>query len=187
MRIVRRITPDMLELLTPISDASLAGEEVLLRIGRSGLTLGYVPLAKAEWRVFPAPDQDTLGRLAASRSAAVFAAFDADHCIGICAVAEQRYGWAELLDIRVDAAKRRSGAASMLLDSCVAFAERRGLRGMTATASDANPAVCQFLEHKGFTLQGFDRLALAYAPEEADKPLARRACALFFYQLFKKG
>lgn len=188
MPIVLRMTPELLERTHPINASSLVGEDVLLRIGRSGFTLGYVPLARAEWRSFP-PDPMASPALLALPHAALFAAFeDNDAFAGQAAVmADPATGWTQIIDIRVDASHRRTGIASLLLDACQSFAESQGARGLCIHVPDSNPAACQFCEHCGFTLQGLDRMALIYTEAERDKPLARRAARLSFYRLNQKG
>ena len=187
--IVHKLTPELVEKLRPVSDASLVGEEVMLRIGRTGFTLGYVPLPRAEWRSFPAEPMADPNLLLRLPQAAMFAAFEDDGSfVGQAAVmADAATQWARIIDIRVDAAHRRTGVASLLLESCQGFAEKQGMRGLSIHVTDTNPAACQFCEHRGFALQGMDRLALAYTDAERDKPLARRACQLFFYRTNQKG
>ena len=43
MRVVRKVTPEMLPLPDTIQGSVLIGEETLLRIGRSGFTIEYLP------------------------------------------------------------------------------------------------------------------------------------------------
>ena len=62
-----------------------------------------------------------------------------------------------------------------------------GMTGLKMCVTDTNPVICQFCEHCGFSLQGLDRHALIYTELERDKPLARRACQLHFYQQHQKG
>ncbi|MBQ7865969.1 MAG: GNAT family N-acetyltransferase, partial [Clostridia bacterium] len=112
MLTVRKLTPELMERLRPISDASLAGEEVMLRIGRSGFTLGYVPLPRAEWRSFPMVSRAEPARLLADPNAAILLAFEDDTFVGQDAVASDgETVWTEIIDIRVDAAHRRQGVA----------------------------------------------------------------------------
>lgn len=183
MRSVQRITREALPLTGHLSDRVLTGEEVLLKVGRSGFGISYLPLNKAEWRAFPPSEESDPVQLIMDERAAVFAAYEDDRLIGTACVRTGEKGWAEVLDIRVDAPYRRTGAAGMLLDACDRFASVRGMRGLKVEASEANPALCQFCEHKGFVLHGLDRMALVYSATEKTKPLARRACALYFYRL----
>ena len=77
--------------------------------------------------------------------------------------------------------------ATALIAACERFAERQGMHGLRVTASESNPVLCQFLQHNGFELQGLNRRALIHTPEEREKPLMRRACALYFYRETEKG
>lgn len=184
---IRRLTADDLPLIRPIADASLAGEEAMLRITRTGFALQYMPLPRAEWRKF-LPDElaDPLIVVNDDRSA-LFAAFEDDAFIGLASVRINPTNWADLLDIRVDASHRRKSVARNLLDACERFADTHGMHGLRIASSDANPALCQFCEHCGFTLCGVDTRALAYTESERLKPLARRASLLFFYRPIQKG
>lgn len=182
MLTVRKITPELLPKLRELSSASLAGEDVVLRIGRSGFTLGYVPLPRAEWRSFPPQ-----ARVLQSPGVTLLGAFEDDVLVGSAALCEDDTGWTEILDIRVDAVHRRKGIARALLATVEDTSLRHGTMGLRMTVTDTNPTACQFCEHCGFTLQGLDRMALIYTPQERDKPLARRASQLFFYRLHQKG
>ena len=188
MLTVRRLTPDLLDRIRPISDASLCGEDVMLRIGRSGFSLGYIPLPRAEWRSFPMPPALQPALVVSDPCAAMFLAFDDEQFVGQAAVymtPETR--WTDILDIRVDAAYRRKGVARALLNAIESFSRKQGMNGLRIALTDDNTVACQFCEHCGFTLQGLDRMALAYTAAERDKPLARRACELYFYQQHQKG
>lgn len=188
MLTVRRLTPELLDSIRPISAASLCGEDVMLRIGRSGFTLGYVPLPRAEWRSFPAPAGLLPAQLLADTCATMFLAFDDDIFVGQAAIyntPETR--WTDILDIRVDAAYRRKGVARALLSAIESFSRQQDMNGLRIALTDDNTVACQFCEHCGFALQGLDRMALAYTAAERDKPLARRACELYFYQQHQKG
>lgn len=187
--IVHKLTPETVQQLRPVSDASLVGEEVMLRIGRNGFNLGYVPMPRAEWRTFPPDRLADPALLLGQPNAAMFAAFQDDGTFAGSAavIADPATGWTRIIDIRVDAAHRRTGIASLMLDACESFSEKLGMRGLSIHIPDSNPAACQFCEHCGFTLQGLDRMALSYTDAERDKPLARRACLLFFYRLHQKG
>ena len=188
MLTIKRLTADDLPLWRPISSASLAGEDVLLRIGRSGFALGYVPLQRAEWRDFPA-DESADPRVALSDDrCALFGAFAEDALIGYaCVRVSPATRWAQITDLRVEAAHRRQGVARNLLDFCERLALKRGMHGIRMACADTNPGLCQFCEHCGFTLAGVDSKALAYTDSERDKPLARRAALLTFYKPIQKG
>ena len=183
-----RLTPALLARLHPISDASLAGEEVVLRIGRSGFYLGYVPLDKAQWRSFPPPGRADPTAIVARNDAAAYAAFSEESLAGlVCMIFDGDSVWTDIADLRVDAAFRRQGVASALLRACEDASRERGMKGLRMAVPDSNPAACQFCEHCGFTLQGIDRFALLHTPSERGKPAAARACALLFYRPHQKG
>lgn len=188
MLTIKRLTIDDLPTLRPISSASLAGEDVLLRIGRNGFALGYVPLQRAEWRDFPQnPDADPRAVLSDGRCA-LFAAFEDGQPVGVASLrVNPTTRWAEITDLRVDAAHRRQGVGRNLLDFCERLALKRGMHGLKLACTDTNPALCQFCEHCGFTLAGVDAKALAYTDSERDKPLSRRAALLTFYKTIQKG
>lgn len=188
MLTIRRLTRELLSCLRPIDGASLAGEDVMLRIGRSGFALGYVPLARAEWRSFPPAERLQPEALLADENSAMFLAFEDDVFVGQAVVFSRREnGWTEILDLRVEAASRRRGVARALLGAMESFSRKAGMQGLRMAVTDDNTVACQFCQHCGFTLQGIDRMALAYTTAQRDKPLARRACQLFFYQLHQKG
>lgn len=179
---------DDLPALKPISSASLAGEEVLLRVGRTGYSLGYVPLPRAEWRDFPAAGEADPAAALTDPRCALFAAFEDGRFIGQTVVRmNAALGWADVLDLRVETASRRQGVGRNLLDFCERLAVRRGMRGLRLACSERNPALCQFCEHCGFALAGVDTKALAYTESEREKPLARRAALLTFYKTIQKG
>ena len=187
MLIVRRIKAETLNQIEPLADSQLVTEEAVLRIGRQGLQLSYMPLPKPEWRSFPAVAYADPSFLVRDEGSAFYGAFEGEKYIGCAAVTVNPNGWADVLDLRVDAAFRRQGAGRMLLDKCASFAEKRGLYGLRAACTDGNPGMCQFLEHEGFGLHGYDQMALSQSPEEKLKPRSRRASLLYFYRLHQKG
>ena len=187
MLIVRKIKEDTLHLVKALSDTQLVTEEAVLRIGRMGLQLGYGALPRAEWRSFPPVAYADPAFLVRDDSSAYYGAFESEQFIGGAAVTVNPNGWADVLDIRVDAAFRRQGAGRMLLDKCAAFAQKRELHGLRAACTDGNPGMCQFLEHEGFSLHGFDQMILSQGPEERLKPKSRRSSLFYFYRLNQKG
>ncbi len=187
MLIVRRIKAETLHQLEALTDSQVVNEEAVLRIGRMGLQLSYMPLPKPEWRSFPAVAYADPSFLVQDEGSAVYAAFEGEKHIGCASVTANPNGWADVLDLRVDAAFRRQGAGRMLLDKCTSFALKRGLYGLRVACTDQNSVMCQFLEHEGFSLCGFDQMALSQSPEERQKPKSRRASLLYFYRLNQKG
>ncbi len=182
MLIVRRIHADQLGLLRPLPDQQLVSEEAMLQVGRLGFQLSYRPLPKAEWRSFPPVDYADPLIITQDEGSAFYAAFEDDVYIGCAAVTTLPTGWADVLDLRVDAAHRRGGAGRMLLEKCEHFARKRSLHGLRIVCTDMNPGMCQFCEHTGFSLAGLDRMALAMSDTERLKPRSRRACLLCFYR-----
>lgn len=183
VRLVRRMAPGQLMGMNRLEDGVLIGEETMLRVGRSGFSISYVPLERAVWRSFPAPPEDEMTEMLRDGRGAVFGATVGSRVIGLSCVRLMRTGWAEIRDIRVDASCRRQGIGRMLLDACERFAQEGGAKGLKMEVSEANPVLCQFCEHTGFMLHGLDRMALVYTEAERSRPMARRACALYFYRL----
>ena len=188
MLMIKRLTVDDLHLWKPLNSPSLVGEDVLLKISRTGFSLGYMPLRHAEWRDFPpAFDADPHAVLLDDR-AALFAAFEDGEFIGAASLrVDPSTRWAEILDMRVESTHRRQGVGRNLLDFCERLAIKRGMHGLRIACPDTNPALCQFCEHCGFTLGGVDTKLLAYSDAERDKPLSKRASLLAFYKPIQKG
>lgn len=187
MMIVRRIKPETLQLVEPVNDTQLVTEDAVLRIGRMGLQMEIMPAVKPEWRSFPPVAYADPAFLVQDESSSFYAAFEGEQFIGCAAVTIHPNGWADLLDIRVDAAYRRQGAGRMLLDKCAEFAKKHQLHGLRAACTDQNPVMCQFLMQSGFTLHGFDQMILSQAPDERLKPRSKRASLLYYYRLNQKG
>ena len=183
MLTIRRITAENQDLMRPVSDASLVGEDVVLQVTRSGFLLRYQPRDSAEWRSFP-PALEAGLRLQAGQ-AVLYGAFQDEVSIGSLIVRLTDSGWADILDLRVDVPVRRQGVATALMASCDRFAAKHEAYGIRLEASDRNPTLCRFAEHAGFRLAGVDTMALAALPDERQKPLRQRACALFFYKLLR--
>ncbi|MBQ8160832.1 MAG: GNAT family N-acetyltransferase [Clostridia bacterium] len=182
MIFVRQLPPDDLP-SSLNADKSLIGEQLMIRITRLGFSLQYVPRQTAVWGNYP------MSRRAENAlsltSSALFGAFEGDEIIGQAIVTEKDGFWADILDLRVDVSHRRIGAGRLLLDACQTWGLTHACRGLSVTATDDNPVLCQFLEHQAFHLEGMDRFALALTDSERDKPLAQRKCQLFFYRPFQ--
>ena len=186
MTVIRRVTPDTAATVRMIVEPVLVGDVTLLRIGRSSLSLGYLPAKPAAMVAFPPDERIDFASALSDPSMALFAAYEEEQCIGTALVRTEGNGWAELMDIRVAATCCRRGVARSLMEACEAFAFRQGAEGLHLAIPDSNPGACQFAEQCGFTLQGFDRLALYLSRSERVKPLAARAVLLHFYRT-KKG
>lgn len=187
MMIARRIKADGLQQLSPLTDTQLVTEEAVLRIGSFGLEMGFMPLPRPEWRSFLPADYADPAYLVTDEASAVYGVFDAEKHIGIAAVTTTPSGWADVIDLRVDAAFRRQGAGRMLLDKCDSFARKRELHGVRVACTDDNPVMCRFLLHEGFTLCGYDAMVLTRSPQQRLKPKSKRVSLLFFYRLTQKG
>ena len=72
---VRRLTEETLDSVKLLADAVLIGEDTMLRIGRYGFELSYLPRQTAEWRSFPVRDEYAAVELLRRDDAAVFAAY----------------------------------------------------------------------------------------------------------------
>lgn len=182
MLTIRRLTSTAVRDLPPIADSILVGEDTLVQIGRSGISLSWTPVSRATWQPLPERMDADPELLCEVEDGAVFGAYADGVYVGRACMYAAHDGWAEVCDLRVDAAHRRQGVATQLMDACERLARSRGLYGLRCVTSDQNPTACRFLLQRGFTLQGMDRMALAASPEERVKPLMRRACALIFYR-----
>ncbi len=160
----------------------LCGDAVSVRISRSGFSLSYAPTGSSHWRSFGVSPRAQDALKGFIPSASIIGAFRDEVPVGIAVMADSRTGWAEVLDLRVDAASRQEGIGRALVEACQRRADQDGMAGLRIVVSDANPVMCQFCEHCGFRLEGIDRLAFAMTPEERVKPLMRRASALIFYR-----
>ncbi|MGN0778986.1 MAG: GNAT family N-acetyltransferase [Aristaeellaceae bacterium] len=187
MTLIRRVTPETAHTLRILMDPVLVGDVTLLRIGRNTLSLGYLPAKPAAMVVFAPDEQLDFTAALTEPSMALFAAYEEEQCIGTALVrVSSGNGWADLLDIRVAVTCCRRGIARSLMEACEAFACRHGAEGLHMAIPDSNPGACQFAEQCGFSLQGFDKLALTFSRTERVKPLAARAVLLHFYRN-KKG
>lgn len=186
MTVIRRVTPDTAATVRMIVEPVLVGDVTLLRIGRSSLSMGYLPAKPAAMIAFPPDERIDFAAALADPSMAFLAAYEEEQCIGTALVRANGGGWGDVLDIRVAAICCRRGVARSLMEACEAFALRQGAEGLHLAIPDSNPGACQFAEQCGFTLQGFDRMALSLSRSERVKPLAARAVLLHFYRT-KKG
>lgn len=183
---IRRITDDNAATARIHAEPVLVGDVTLLRIGRSSLSLGYLPAKPAAMVAFP-PDGGVDFSLALSDpDYALFAAYEDQECIGTALVRAMPSNWADVMDIRVAATFCRRGVARALIDACDSFAVRHGCEGLHIAVADSNPGACQFAEKCDFRLEGFDKAALIMNRTERAKPLAARAVLLHFYRN-KKG
>lgn len=72
-----------------------------------------------------------------------------------------------LWDIRVAAARRRSGLGSSLLQRAAGIARRRGAKRLLVETQNVNVPACRFYAARGCTLAGIDRDAYRGEPDVA--------------------
>ncbi len=174
----------LISLYNQIENRYLVGELAAVRVTRSGFSLEYMPLNKAEWRTYPPVSLFTPQELLKRKDAVCFFAFLDGQLAGQAVASHHWNNLAMLWDIRVNVHSRRKGVGRALLEACRSWALPRGLKGLMAETQDANPAACQFYQSCGFVLGGVDRMLYAAIPQQAQKPPALRDSALFFYLLF---
>ena len=181
MLVIKPLTPGQ-PLSREIDARTLCGDTVSVQVTRSGFTLSYMPTGTAHWRSFPwseSAEQTLAGYMPDSF---ILGAEQDGLLVGLLVAHCSKTRWCEVLDLRVDTSCRLQGIGRTLLDACMRNAARRDMAGLRMVVSDANPAMCQFAQHCGFSLEGIDRLAFAMSPEERLKPMMRRASALIFYR-----
>ena len=171
-------------LYNQIDNRYLVGELATVRVARSGFTLEYTPLNKAEWRTYPPESIFKPQDLVKRQDAVCFFAFLDDQLVGQAVAAKNWNSLAMVWDIRVDVRQRRKGVGRALMDAIRNWAQRQGMKGLMLETQDANPVACQFYQSYGFVLGGVDRMLYTAIPNQAQKPPALRDCALFFYLLF---
>ena len=170
--------------LNQLDGRFLAGEVVQVRVTRKGFLPEYVPLATAQWRQCLVSPLVTREAVKQHDDWACFFAFLEKRFVGQLVAMPEEAGLCKLLDIRVDAAHRRQGVGTGLLNACVDWALRKGRKGVAAEVSDENPVACQFFQSRGFTLGGVDKLRRFADPRQADRPAALRESILTFYRFF---
>ncbi len=162
----------------------LVGELAAVRVTRSGFSLDYMPLGKAEWRNYPQESLFTPQELLKRNDVVCFIAHQDGKPAGQAVAAHHWNNLAMLWDIRVDVRCRRKGVGRGLLDTCIGWAKERGLKGIMVETQNGNPAACQFYQSCGFVLGGVDRMLYSATAQQAQKPPALRDSALFFYLMF---
>lgn len=83
---------------------------------------------------------------------------------------------AQIDDVAIDRAHRRTGMARALMDEAVRWAKARGLSMIRLETQSNNVAACRFYEKYGFRLGGFDRYLYVAIPARE-----RPEVALFWY------
>lgn len=171
-------------LYNQIDNRYLVGELAAVRVARSGFSLEYMPLSKAEWRTYPPESLFAPQELLKRKDAICFFAFWEGKPVGQAVIARHVHNLAMLRDIRVDVRTRRKGVGRALLETCKSWAVHQGLKGIMVETQDGNPVACQFYQSCGFVLGGVDRMLYAATLQQAQKPPALRDSALFFYLMF---
>jgi ribosomal protein S18 acetylase RimI-like enzyme len=87
----------------------------------------------------------------------VFFAYAEGQLAGQIILRKNWNGFAYVEDIAVDSYFRRQGIGKRLMEKAVEWAESKQLPGITLETSNVNVPACQFYEHFGFKLGGFDR------------------------------
>ncbi len=170
--------------LNQVDARFLAGELVQVRVTRKGFLPEYMPLGTAEWRQWPHPAGVTQEALKQHDDWACFFAYVDGKPVGQAVAQPSPYGLCCLADLRVDVAHRRQSVATELLNACMDWAGHKGFLGMMAETGDENPVACQFLQSRGFSLGGVDKLRRHADPSQAGKPAALRGSLLTFYRFW---
>ena len=178
------MTQDMVPLYNQMDNRYLVGEMVTVRVNRSGFSLEYAPLSKAQWHTYPPEGLFAPQELLNRPEAACFFAFLGREPVGQAVAARHGNNLAKVWDIRVDVRSRRKSVGRTLLDACRNWAVEQGLGGLILEIQDTNPGACQFAQSCGFLLGGVYRMLYAALPQQAQRPPALRDSALFFYRLF---
>lgn len=180
------LNTSLIPFLNQADSRYLVGEAVSLKLTRQGFTLDYLPMPKAEWRVWHGDGElFSAQELIDMPDMACFIALWEGQPVGQAMVMQHFNRQAMIFDIRVDVRIRRSGIGRALVDACRDWARRQGMGGIMAETSDNNPGACQFFEGCGLRLGGVDRMRYSAMPEQRLKAPALRDCALTFYQLFE--
>lgn len=91
-----------------------------------------------------------------SKNSVIFGAYDGDRCIGVAIYQDYYFKYLYLLDLKVSAGARGSGAGRALIEAGKKAAAERGYRGIYCQAQDDNLNACLFYLKTGFEIGGFD-------------------------------
>jgi streptothricin acetyltransferase len=108
----------------------------------------------------------------------VFFAYTDGQLAGQIILRKNWNGYAYIEDIAVDTHFRRQGIGRLLMERAAKWAKSKNLPGIMLETSSINVTACQFYEHFGFKLGGFDRFlyqAVIPGTEEV---------AIFWYLIF---
>lgn len=184
MLTIAPINQESLSCFNQIDNRYLVSEMATVRITRTGFSLDYTPLPKAEWRTYTEDSVFTAEELFKRKDATCLFAFSDNQLVGQAVVVKNWNDLAMVWDLRVDAHMRRKGVGRELLAACEDWAKSQGLQGLMLETQDTNPSACQFYERYGFVLGGVDRMLYGGLPHQIGKPMAFRETALFFYRMF---
>lgn len=83
-------------------------------------------------------------------------AYDGDKCIGLAVLADDRFRYMYLDDLKVCKQYRKKGVGKALLDKAVKIAHDRNYNGLYTIGQDNNLGACLFYLKTGFIIGGFD-------------------------------
>ncbi len=83
-------------------------------------------------------------------------AYDGNACIGLAILQEGLFKYMYLYDLKVNAAYRGQGIATMLIDRAMQLARDKAYIGIYTQGQDNNLAACLFYLKSGFLIGGFD-------------------------------
>lgn len=136
-----------------IDEAFLVESELALFAEGGVIRYEVVPVPSYEKRY--AGEETSVG--AESPGRAVFLAYLGRSIAGKIVLSEgwNRQAW--IVDLAVDARRRRAGVGRALMDRAVAWTRERGLAVIRAETQNNNVPACKLYESCGFRLGGFDR------------------------------
>ena len=105
---------------------------------------------------------------------ALFLALAGEACLGRIRIAKSWNGDGRVEDLAVCRPCRGRGVGTALMDAAVAWAEEKGLDGLTLETQDNNLPACRFYLKYGFVLGGIDARVYHHTPH-------RKETALYFY------
>jgi GNAT superfamily N-acetyltransferase len=184
---IKRMSRNESALLDALDNKHLAGDTVVVRIGRNGLELDFRAGRQSDW-LSPLPDayrRPDAKTLIAGTDGAAYYAWDETKLIGQAVAAKHEFRFAKVCDIRVSLSERKKGVGRALIEALERWAWQQGYSGITAETQDNNPGACQFFLKCGYRFGGVDMFRYAALPERIGTPDSLREAAMLFYKLFK--
>ncbi len=83
-------------------------------------------------------------------------AYDGNKCIGLAVLADDRFKYMYLDDLKVCRLYRKQGVGKALLDKALEIAHNRNYNGLYTIGQDNNLSACLFYLKMGFVIGGFD-------------------------------